>query len=129
MTIGIDIESSFYRLLEQYIAACRAIVEFEVRGLVAGIGQGQDHRWYCLDMIQTCIIVSVLRRLGAVNLIFGFLSWDDVISGLSDFEWICFEAAELIARWTVLVRGDVRQIRVFAFVGVVTGFAKRSPGL
>ena len=129
MGIGIDIESSFYCLLECYITTCRAIVKFKVHGLVAGIGQGQDLRWYRLDVIQTCVIVSVLRRLDTVNLIFSFLSWDEVISGLCDLVWICFEAAELVSRWTVLVCSGVRQVCVFALIGIVAGFAKRSPGL
>ena len=71
--------------------------------MVVGVSQGQDLRWYRIDVVQTCGIVSILRKLGAVNLILGFISWDDVITRLCDFEWVCFEAAKLVSRWTVLV--------------------------
>ena len=71
--------------------------------MVGGVSQGQDLRWYRIDVVQTCVIVSISGNLGAVNLILSFISWDDMIPGLCDFEWVCFEAAELVSRRTVLV--------------------------
>ena len=71
--------------------------------MVGGVSQGQDLCWYRIDVVQTCVIVSIRGKLGAVNLILSFISWDDVIPGLCDFEWVCFEAAELVSRQTVLV--------------------------
>ena len=72
-------------------------------GLVVGVNQGQDLRWYRIDVVQTCSIVSILRKLSAVNLILGFISWDDVIARLCDFDCVCFEAAKLVSKRTVLV--------------------------
>ena len=71
--------------------------------MVVGVSQGQDLRWYRIDVVQTCGIVSILRKLDGVNLILGFISWDDVIPGLFDFIWVCFKAAKLVLRRTVLV--------------------------
>ena len=67
---------------------CCAVIEFKVYWLTTSISQGQDLRWYRFNIVQTYVMISILRMLGAVNLIFSFISMYDVISGLCDFEWI-----------------------------------------